>query len=515
MRDKMSYNLQEIRIRDKHIALILISIIISGILIRLWYFPYDLPITHDGDNYCSYALDTVILGNLPDNYTLPNNGWPIFLSLFFSIFQFDSALEYMNLQRILSIAVSVATIIPVYFLCRKFFSPLLSIVGSIFFIFSPHIIENSLLGVTEPLFIFLITSSITLFLSNSRRITYYSFWLIALASIVRYEALILFIPFSILFFIKFRNPKENIPKYLFVIFIVVLILLPVAYLRMETISNDGFSNVIRGPQFIIENTEKSFSEFIQSGIINLIKYLGWSSLPYFFLFIPFGIFILFKNRNFEKKTIIIIGLFLLIPAFYAYSRDFQEVKYLYVLYPIFSLISLYLIEFIVKKTKKPRTIGIIIIIGLIAASVLFSSYQLPDYEYEKESLEISYYIYDNTKGVNNYYPETKYLNFVKYDATDNFPRLSSDFISPNIIIIDESSSIDSIIKYVKFTQEKNLTHIVTDGYNAQPKILNDLFFNEDDYPYLEKEFDSMDHGFTYHIKIFRVNFQIIDEYLGK
>ena len=82
------------------------SIIFSTILVRAFFYPYDLPITHDGNNYFSYALDTSILSSLPTDYTLPNNGWPVFLSLFFKIFQFDSALEYMDVQRVLSIIIS-------------------------------------------------------------------------------------------------------------------------------------------------------------------------------------------------------------------------------------------------------------------------------------------------------------------------------------------------------------------------------------------------------------------------
>ena len=60
----MLHNLQEKKIKDEYIALILVSIIISVILVRVFIYPYDLPITHDGDNYFSYALDTSILNNL-------------------------------------------------------------------------------------------------------------------------------------------------------------------------------------------------------------------------------------------------------------------------------------------------------------------------------------------------------------------------------------------------------------------------------------------------------------------
>ena len=207
----MSISFQE-EIRKRNLIVIIFGIITASILIRIYFYPFDLPITHDGDYYFSYAIDFTILGKIPDDYTLPNNGWPMLLSFLFSIFDFNSAQEYMNLQRVLSMSISVLTIIPVYFICRKFFPPIISIIGASFFAFSPQIIQNSILGITEPLFICLIAISILFFLDKKINFVYYSFWILAIASIVRYEGIILLIPFSIMFFIKFRNKQKIIPK---------------------------------------------------------------------------------------------------------------------------------------------------------------------------------------------------------------------------------------------------------------------------------------------------------------
>ena len=532
----MSHNMQELKIKNNHIALILISIVISTILIRVYFYPFDLPITHDGDNFFSYALDTSILNSLPENYTLPNNGWPLFLSLFFKIFQFDSALGYMDLQRILSITISVGTIIPMYFLCRRFFSPLLSLIGGALFGFSPQIIQNSLLGVTEPLYIFLVTVSISLFLSKKPKMVYCSFWIIALASIVRYEGIVLVIPFSIMFFFKFQNKKAQIPKYIIVITIFILILLPIAHIRNETIDNDGFSNVIKGPQYIIkasssdtgENYYKNIFDFLEHGIVGLVKYLGWSSIPYFLILIPFGIICLFRNIDHNKKTIILISIFLLLPAFYAYSREFQEMKYVLVMFPIFSFLSLYLIQFFIKKIKQPKKIFVIVLSAVLCSSILWVNYQLPDYDYERESLDIAHYIFENTDGINHYYPEAKYLIFAKYELdqskyhfeSNSFPTFSNEYSSTNIIWdnvknSDEVYVFNTVEEYIKFGKSQDLTHIVTNGHNAEPEILNKIFFNQDDYPYLEKTFDSFENNFEeVHIKIFKINFKLFDKYDG-
>ena len=105
------------------------GIILVGLIIRMYYFPYDIPLTLDGLFYFKYAIDTSILGHLPE-YHLTNNGWPVFLSVFFSGTNSENFLDYMTIQRLVSITASLLTVIPLYFLCRKFFEHKFAIIGS-------------------------------------------------------------------------------------------------------------------------------------------------------------------------------------------------------------------------------------------------------------------------------------------------------------------------------------------------------------------------------------------------
>ena len=58
-----------------------------------------------------------------------------------------------------------------------------------------------------------------------------------------------------------------------------------------------------------------------------------------------------------------------------------------------------------------------------------------------------------------------------------------------------------------------VTHLAIDGKSAQPNVLNDIFYNEINYPYLLKEFDSTEHGFKYHMEIYEIDFYIFEKYL--
>ena len=87
-----------ILIKNPAICLTVIGLI--SLVIRIYYLPYDLPITRDAADYFWYAIDMSVLGEFPHmfspyesstviqdvpGYRFSNNGWPAFLSLFFSL----------------------------------------------------------------------------------------------------------------------------------------------------------------------------------------------------------------------------------------------------------------------------------------------------------------------------------------------------------------------------------------------------------------------------------------------
>ncbi|MDC0171502.1 hypothetical protein OAK02_01590 [Candidatus Nitrosopelagicus sp.] len=540
----MNLKYSELEISNKLLIPSIIGIIFSALFFRLYVFPFDLPITQDAFLYFFYAIDTMLLGEFPKSYTFPNSGWPMFLSAIFPVFDLNSAMQFMTIQRFTSTFFSLITVIPIFFLARKFFGKNLSLLCTIFFIFEPRIIQNSFSGLTDPLYIFLTTSSLALFLSENKKIVCIGFILISLISIVRYEGLILLIPYSIMFFIKFRKTgKKLIFQYILILLISFLIILPFAYLRYETTGSDGFTSIISGPRYIVETSSnssvadhKSLLEFFSYGIVGMTKFLGWSMIPSFIIFVPIGFLLFFKKFDNKKITILLYSFFLILPAFYAYTRELTDIRYLLVLYPIFSLFSIFFIDFIMKKISKKNFLVVLIIAGLLVSSALFLYIKLPDYEHEKESLEIARYIIENTKIINEYFPETEKLIYVKLEYTD-FPTLSSKTaINHNLPPIDkivtlldplkvteiESTPLykeqpkflsESVVDYIEITRNYGLTHIVTDGNNANPEILNDLFIDENRYPFAIKEFDSSDLGYNYHVKIFKIDYDKFDQFL--
>ena len=163
------------KINDKRAIISLIAIFFVGLGLRFFYFPNELPLIADAMDNFTYATGINYYGHLPTEWAPANNGWPIFLSFWFSIINLETSLDYMQMQKTISVVLSTLTIIPIYFLCRKFFDEKISLVGAALFAFEPRIILNSLLGITEPLFILLGISSLVIFLRYGRRAILLSF----------------------------------------------------------------------------------------------------------------------------------------------------------------------------------------------------------------------------------------------------------------------------------------------------------------------------------------------------
>ena len=66
-------------------------------------------------------------------------------------------------------------------------------------------------------------------------------------------------------------------------------------------------------------------------------------------------------------------------------------------------------------------------------------------------------------------------------------------------------------------RSNGLTHIVADNSqnvkNQRPEFLVNIYENEYKYGFLKKIYDSKDDEFTYHLKIFEINYELFDEYI--
>lgn len=496
------------KINEKNVSIFVLLIIVGiGLMIRLYYFSqYQPGFSDDAIVYFWYANDIKILGELP-NYVLTHGGWPMLLSIFFKIFYFNNFWDYIELQKFVSVILSTITIIPIYFLSNRFFGKYLSLLGATLFAIEPRLIQNSLLGVTEPLYILLLTTIFFLFLSSKKKIVYISFGLLGLSTLVRFESIILFVPLSIMFFLQFKKEKNIVKKYLLATMIFSLMLIPLI-LENTLIGNENVvTNRINAELLYIGGDLIKDSQnvpwYYSYNFENIVKILGWSMIPIFLMFVPVGIILMLKQWSKNNMFIILVVIFTLIPGFYALLR-FADVRYLFPTYPMFCIISLFAIKWYNEKIKQKKIFITIFLIGIVFSSILFLEYKVKvDEVHERESLSIAKEVIHNAKSVNQYSPESKYV-IIAQMSESKFPILSSDFKKFPLLDYDANS----LEEYLKMGEKLGLTHLVLDGRDSiyRPIFFKEVFENEEKYPYLLKIYDSTRHNFKYHVKIFEIDY---------
>ena len=498
---------KKLAIFTNNTALSLCTIGFVGLVVRLYYFPQGIPLSLDALTYFFYANDVSILNKLPTGYDFPNNGWSLFISFFFSIFHSNNILDYMDLQRYLSISISVLTVVPVYFLCRRFVEKQYCLFGAVLFVLDPRLVQNSLFGDTQPLFILLGAVSLVTFFSKNMKIVYFSFGVASLSALIRYEGILLIVPFVIMYLVRFRKEDKIILKFCVAIAIFLLVIVPASYIRVQSTGNDGLTSHIVGGVIVTDTLMKADNEtggvnFIINGFVNLLRFLGWVLIPIFIFFVPLGFFYFVRKRDHKMVTIMLVLFIMLLPALYAYARDIKETRYLYFVFPIFCIFSGFAIKKLLSKTKRENLVLVAVICCVIGASLVFLDYKKIDYEHEREAYEISKHVSILTKVTNDYYPEVKYIR-VPPPTYDFSTVINGTKFGPEIIYVD---GLDSLEKLIENTNNR-LDHLVLDGAKSRPNFLNEVYFNEQKYPYLIKEFDSKELGFDYHVKIYKIDYE--------
>ena len=537
----------------------LVLIGLTGLFLRLIYFPYDVPLMMDSQGYFWFAIDMSILNQLPSDHSIVNTGWPSFLSIIFQLMDSNNFLDYHNMQRFVGVAFSVATIFPVYLLCSMYFKKSYSLLGAALFVFEPRLIQNSFMGTAESMYIFLMALLLFLFLSNNFKKIYLAFGVVALLALVRYEGLLMIIPISIIFFIRFRKQKRDLIKYIICISIFILILVPAAYFKTETMGPrmDAFSHISAGPEYYqasIQDNSSALTDFLYLGSINLIKFLGWALIPSFIIFVPLGIIFIFKKIDYKKSTIIFTIVVMLLPAFYAYSRDIPEIKYIFVLYPIFCVLACFTFKIFLEKFQRKNLIFCMIIGGIILSSMIFVEWKAVDNEHYRESYEILTEIGQKEMKINKefgkYSGEFTNLSWIRLHNVDEFPILNEElptgkitytgiarkYSTPSGLQLDmdevdiklkeaaeyHNQHTDNLRDYFQVLNNQKITHLVLDKYanvgwlNDELRLhLKDIFYHEDKYPFLIKEYDSKENGFNYHLKLFKIDYDLYYEWINE
>ena len=495
----------------------LISSLIMSILIRYSIAPIDIPLTLDSLQYFLVAKDISNGLNFEEVYSKPNLGWPIFLSFIFNITQMNNILDLMNMQRIVSIIFSSLTIIPLFYLAKKFFDSKIAIVASISFIFSPYIILNSFIGSNDSVFFFLITIFFTLFFSSKKKLMIISFLMLSISSLFRYESVIIIIPALLFLLIKLRDKKFDKISLILVITLSFVPIILMMYYRISLGLSDGFishflsaSSIINYEQSIIkEPVESRF--YLDRGIINFVKFSGLLFLPFSFIFIPFSILSIFKKQK-DFIIFVIFGIVSAIPALYAFSRGFLDIKYMFILYPMLMISTLFFVEKLLSKFNSNNKILVVMLVAIIIGSLIIIENKIEDKLYYEESIKVANIISKFDGKINQYGKESYFVEPLTYINKNKID--GSTFSKRYFIVINDE--IENLNKLNKLVKDKNLKYLaITENNFKENDIFYNLYTNDNSYDFVNLVYDYTNEFKILKIKIFQIDSNKLEEFLIK
>ena len=533
----------------KHIFLILISIVISSLFLKL--YTIDFTTAEINDNWL-YVLRGISFSNgFYAESPIKPSGFPLILSSLFSIIQPNDFIDYVNVSRIFNIIISSLTIFPLYFLARNFFNKKFSLLLPFFFAFQPQLNFNVGLGITEPLFIFLVILSFSFLLKKESKYgMYFSFLLIGMLFWVRFTGLLFVLPIIICHLIFHRDLKT-----LFLCSIVLLLIIsPILVLRYEQ-----FGNPLHFDSLTSESNNERRDNFIPSElneywftltIKNFFTAFGTMALPYLILLFPLGLitykYISPQNKKFFISTLIFFTL-TLIPLFFQFYM-YTSARVLYHLYPFMMIFAIFcIIVFYDKKfnflNHQTKNILIILLVCLIPVSSLLITSGFQGYGYgERDTIKIheikqyNKFLLDNIDGdlfwskgesvrwINITMIEESNGGFKDYMIDTNIGydvyNMSSlkKYYPTNLNLVELPSfespaNINTNTLNLFFSEsEKNGIEYLSVGYRNDMKIFDEVYQNEQKFPFLEKIFDSNDNRFNkYHVKLFKIDYEKLHE----
>ena len=489
-------------------------------------------------------------------------GWSIFISPFFHMTDSNNFLDYVNIARGLGLSISIITIIPMYALSRKFFDAKYSLCAVGLFAFEPHLNHVSGLGMTEPLYILAIILSLYFILNKNSNYSYLSFLTIGLLWWVKWNGIVMLLIASIIFFTNFKKTPKLFLKYFACLAICLIVVSPMLierngqfgsplfFSQNEHMFTGEYATIMAENMMGVEYSafdyvdDHGFGKFIEKfvflGIYNLLFTLFKMSLPYLIFFLPFGILFSLRSFDQEKKYIRSNWILILISlgAFIFYFAIMPEKRLIYHVYPFLIILAAISLQRLVEyglpifsfneKQKKICLVGIMCTV-LLLSSLYTLRYEVPDpilsneeilfaetleNKFDGKILDAGYTL----KGL--YYVHVMDPDgvFKNYKITQNSGAYYMfEFNSENVNLMPTMLYAKSLEDFIEVSYEYELNYI---SINKKDVILfypylDEIYENEDKFPYLTKVFDTENEGFEkLKAKVFEIDYKIFYEISG-
>ena len=542
------------QISIKYVFITLASIISISLILKLYTTDFSIPVFSDN---LSYALSAIAHTNGDFSQSSHRGtGWSIFVAIFYSFINSENFLVYSNTIKIISLAVASSTVFLVYLLGRKFFDQRYSLVAAGLFAFIPHLNYNSGFGLTEPLYHLTLIAAFYFAINKNTKFIIPSLLLVGILWWIKLNEIFPLIILIIIYFVTKRN-SPNLYRNLFIgILIFLAVISPMLYDRYEQFGDPffyGYSPYIftgswekiisievgHGQEnqattafdFIDENGLVSFFQtFFLNGIYNVLSILWKISFPYLFILIPFGIIFSFRAFDQHKKLILANWLFIILSlgSLILVFSLIPDQRHLYFIFPFLIIFCTIPIQRVTEYglstfsfSQKQKTIFLVIVVSIVLVlSVWFTlGYDVSDPLLENEKYEFANYVLKNLDGhsLREFGNSLDYLNLVYVEnSPNNFKNCKVEY-NKELCQYDKNHSFfdrititgNSIEEIVTKGEAYDLKYIITNKEkNDFHGFIDDIYHQEEKYPYLKKIFDSSNQGFEkLKIKVFEIDYE--------
>ena len=178
--------------------------------------------------------------------------------------------------------------------------------------------------------------------------------------------------------------------------------------------------------------------------------------------------------------------------------------------------------------------------------MIFVEWKAMDNEHYRETYKIFTEIGQKEMKINKelglYGGELTYFSWIVLHNVDEFPVSYFEKPSSKITwtpfggkavtisgLIKEAEEyhnpeIDNLRDYFQVLEKQKITHLLLDEFNGKTATwlndklklhLADIFNHENKYPFLVKEYDSKKNGYSYHVKLFEINYDLYNELINE
>jgi hypothetical protein len=254
-------------------------------------------------------------------------------------------------------------------------------------------------------------------------------------------------------------------------------------------------------------------EIVITSIIREIIHFARINLPLTWIFAFIGFFSWMNNRDYKFYAIISLLAIILVIALPMYFQS-AEYRNLLLASPLLFILAGVGLERKLEKKGFKKIILFSLTIILFSSSIIFIN--LLDNRDKEEILEKEFaakiiiekfsgrFLGDLFDNINQNIPN------VKHGGVEN--TSNTLYYNENISITIQDTPITSSEFLMSESKRLNVNYLIIDNKldNRFP-LFENIFENEDDYPYLEKEFEYISEKIDFNVKVFKINYEFYDQ----